>query len=94
MALTTVIAYDVRADGRRAQLAALLQKHGDRIQFSVFLCRLDDDELTEVLARGTSLIDPNNDSIYALRQCAECWEKVATIGQAHPPEKALFWAVL
>ena len=56
MALTTVIAYDVSEDARRARLAALLQMHGDRIQFSVFLCRLDDGELDELIDAAERII--------------------------------------
>ncbi|QLQ16295.1 MAG: CRISPR-associated endonuclease Cas2 [Micropruina sp.] len=94
MALMTVIAYDVREDSRRSKLAALLQMHGDRIQFSVFLCRVDAEDLGQLLAQARSLIDPRTDSIYALRQCEECWQKVTTIGQARPPQPRLYWAVL
>lgn len=94
MALTTVIAYDVHDDRRRARLAALLQQYGDRIQFSVFLCWLDETELAGVLEHGTEIIDPATDSIYAFRQCEPCWDKVVTIGQARPPLPTLYWAVL
>jgi len=93
VALTVVIAYDVSADNRRARLAALLQQYGDKIQFSVFLCRIAEEELEALLERGRSLVDLHTDSIYVLRQCADCWEGVVSIGQAHPPEPTLYWAV-
>ena len=93
MALTVVIAYDVSADARRSHVAALLQQFGDRIQFSVFLCRLAEEELAELLDRCRAAIDPHTDSIYLLRQCADCWSGVQTIGQARPPEPSLYWAV-
>lgn len=93
MALTVVIAYDVSADTRRARLAALLQQFGDRIQFSVFLCRIAEDELETLLEHGRSLVDLHTDSIYVLRQCADCWDSVVTLGQARPPEPTLYWAV-
>jgi len=94
MALTVVIAYDVEEDQRRARLAALLQSCGDRIQYSVFLCRVDEDELAALLDAARRIIEPETDSIYALRQCATCREKAVTIGQARPPERRLFLAVL
>jgi len=37
MAMMHLAAYDVHEDQRRAQLSALLQAYGDRIQYSVFL---------------------------------------------------------
>lgn len=93
MALTTVVAYDVSEDRRRARLAALLQKHGDRVQFSVFVCRLDDAELTGLLDAGRTIIDVRTDLIYVFRQCADCWAAIGSVGQAHPPQPTLYWAV-
>lgn len=93
MALTAVVAYDVSEDRRRARLAALLQRHGDRVQFSVFVCRLDDEELTGLLESGRTIIDVHTDSIYVFRQCADCWSAIGSVGQAHPPQPTLYWAV-
>lgn len=94
MALTVVIAYDVSEDRRRARVAGLLQKYGDRIQYSVFVCRVPEEDLDALVEQSRSLIDDRTDSIYALHQCADCWGKVTTVGQAHPPEPVLYWAVL
>lgn len=93
MALTVVIAYDVSVDNTRARLAGMLQQFGDRIQYSVFLCRVERDALDELLERARHLIDPRTDSIYVLRQCGNCWSQVVTVGQASPPERRLYWAV-
>ena len=91
MALTTVIAYDVSEDARRARLAALLQMHGDRIQFSVFLCRLDDGELDELIDAAERIINVNTDSLYVFRQCPTCWGNRECRGQSKPPECTLYW---
>lgn len=93
MALTAIVAYDVSEDQRRARLAALLQRHGDRVQFSVFVCRLDADELTALLEAGRTIINLSTDSIYIFRQCQDCWSAVGSVGQAHPPQPSLYWAV-
>lgn len=93
MALTVVIAYDVSEDRRRARLAGLLQRYGDRIQFSVFLCRVADDELVQLMDEAKGLVDPSTDSIYTIHQCLDCWGKVTTMGQARPPEPVFYWAV-
>lgn len=94
MALTVVAAYDVHDDNRRARLAALLQTCGDRIQLSVFVLTLAQDQLTELSSRAAQIIDPATDSLYWLRQCAHCWGAVRCDGQAAPPAQEYFWAAL
>lgn len=94
MALTVIAAYDVTNDSRRARLAALLQTWGDRIQDSVFVLTLDDDDLADLRGRAVSLLDPQMDSLYFFRQCANCWESLNCVGQASPPKDELYWAAL
>lgn len=94
MAMTLVVAYDISDDGRRSHVAAVLQAVGDRIQRSVFLVSLDPDGLQELTATTHRLIDPDEDSVYILRQCQSCWNQVILIGQAEPPSPALYWSVL
>ncbi|MGL5827396.1 MAG: CRISPR-associated endonuclease Cas2 [Nocardioides sp.] len=95
MALSTVIvAYDVTADSRRSALAALLQAYGDRIQKSVFMVTIGDDALDELVERATTRLDLDEDSLYIIRQCANCWQVLDFHGQASPPTPELFWAVL
>lgn len=94
MAMTIVAAYDVSSDSRRARLAALLQTCGDRIQLSVFVLTIDDADLDELRDRALAIMDPEEDSLYLLRQCADCWDGARCLGQALPPEPAYFWAAL
>ena len=93
MAMTVIIPYDVSDDGRRARLAALLQAHGDRVQYSVFVCRGEPDELDELMHRASNIIDPRTDSLYQVRQCSDCWEAIKVVGQASPPQRVLYWTV-
>ncbi len=95
MALTLIAAYDVSDDGRRARLAATLQQHGDRLQYSLFLCTLDDDaELNDLRREVADIIDRDEDSFLLLRQCAACWHDMEASGQAHPHRPDLYWAAL
>lgn len=89
-----LVAYDVRADGARAKIAAILQVNGNRIQKSVFLLSLGVEELEEMLTRIEPLMDPERDSLLALRQCATCWEAAITRGQVAQKPEALCWAVM
>lgn len=92
MAVTVVAAYDVSEDSRRARLAALLQTVGDRVQKSVFVLLVADDDLAELRRRAMEIIDLDHDSLYLFRQCAPCWDVVACVGQAHARDRVLYWA--
>lgn len=94
MALTVIAAYDVSEDGRRSRLAALLQSIGDRLQKSVFLLSLTAQDLTLLQQRAAALIDPETDSLYFMRQCADCWNDLECLGQAQPPKEVLYWTAL
>lgn len=94
MAMTLVAAYDVSDDRRRARLAAILQTCGDRVQYSVFVLTIGDEELVELRQRATAVMDPEEDSLYFFRQCLHCWDTVEYFGQAAPPSQDLFWAAL
>ena len=93
MAVTVLACYDVRDNDRRAKVAARLQRDGDRIQFSVFLCSVSPDNLPALVADVSALIDPDEDSFLVLRQCGACWDGRAVVGQSQPPTPELFWAV-
>jgi CRISPR-associated protein Cas2 len=73
VALTFVVAYDISEDRRRSRVAASVEQWGDRVQKSVFVVTLDTDQLADLLARVTEMIDTSTDSVYAFRQCAACW---------------------
>ena len=92
--VTVVAAYGVTADNRRARLSALLQAYGDRVQRSVFLARGEAAELDELRRRAEAMLDLDQDSLYFFAQCAPCWDGRVCVGQAHSPERVLYWAAL
>ena len=92
--MTVIAAYDVAADSRRARLAALLQAYGDRVQKSVFVVRAGAAELAELRMRAEQLLDLDVDSLYFYAQCEPCWSGQVCLGQAHGPERVLYWASL
>lgn len=94
MALTMVVAYDVSRDDRRARLAALLQTWGDRIQYSVFLISIAEEDLGELVERVSGIIEPREDSVCFLRQCKSCWEVRRELGQGQVQPDTLYWAAL
>lgn len=94
MALTLVAAYDIREDDRRARVAAYLQSWGNRVQRSVYLLRVPEDELDEVMARADAMIAPETDGLIFLRQCRSCWEDRHEHGQLAADAPDVAWIVM
>jgi len=94
MAMTWIVAYDVREDPRRARLSAVLQTYGDRIQKSVFLLTVDIADLTAIIDQAKAIIDPMTDSLYAALQCADCAASMITLGQTRTADNELCWLAL
>ena len=94
MALTILAAYDVRDNARRARLSAALQRWGNRVQLSVFICTIDHEGLMDLVETAERIIDPEKDTFLVMRQCEQCWNGLLTIGQSQPPEKVLYWCVV
>ena len=93
MALTILVAYDISADPRRSQAAALLQAWGERVQRSVFICLLDPEELDRLCRSLLALIDVSHDILHVIPLCAECRADAMMFGQAHLAEPPLHWFV-
>ncbi|EWM19883.1 CRISPR-associated endonuclease Cas2 [Kutzneria sp. 744] len=94
MALTVLVCYDISADGIRARVAAYLQQWGDRIQRSVFVCSLAPEDLIEVIARLTAMVEPATDAVHILPACGTCWSRLVAIGQADREPDKPYWAAL
>jgi len=94
MALSILASYDIHEDSRRAKVAALIQTWGTRIQKSVYICQLGEQDLIDLTRRVTELIDVRTDSFLVIRQCMTCWDAMVVVGQATPREDELYWAVL
>jgi len=70
-----LVTYDVRDPKRLRKVAKKLEGYGERIQYSVFRCRLDHVtleklcwELTEIMAR--------EDDLLVMPMCTRCAERV------------------
>lgn len=75
-----IVSYDVPNDRRRTRLAHALKDFGERVQYSVFECRLDLDQLESLRRRLQTLIDPEEDRLRIYRLCQECIGKVEIQG--------------
>jgi CRISPR-associated protein Cas2 len=81
--LLTWVLYDITDDRRRGKAArACLQVGLYRVQKSVFLGTLGDNELDELVVRLETLVDTGRDSVYAFPMCRMDFAKVVLLGQA------------
>jgi CRISPR-associated protein Cas2 len=92
--MIVVAAYDVSHDDRRSRLAAVLQSMGDRVQRSVFVLSVTEEDLGHLTAKAMEILDHDHDSLYLFSQCHRCWEAVGCVGQAEVEPPVLYWAVL
>lgn len=70
-----LITYDVRDPKRLRKVAKKLEGYGQRMQFSVFRCRLDRVEL-ERLCWELAEIMKENDDLLVMPLCTRCAERV------------------
>jgi CRISPR-associated protein Cas2 len=74
-----VIAYDIVDDKRRSGLAKELENWGQRAQYSVFECDLEEPQAEELLTLLPQYCK-EGDSIRVYRICQTCIEKCTVIG--------------
>jgi len=77
-----LVSYDVPDDRRRTRLAHTLKDFGERVQYSVFECRLDERAQQTLREQVTRLIDPEEDSLRIYRLCKECDRLLEVLGTA------------
>jgi CRISPR-associated protein Cas2 len=58
-----LIAYDIREPRRLRRVCKLMEAHGDRLQYSVFICDLDRSELIHLRHDGEQIMDLSADSV-------------------------------
>jgi|NGEPerStandDraft_6_1074524.scaffolds.fasta_scaffold178816_2 CRISPR-associated protein Cas2 len=91
--MRAVVAYDVSDDRRRARLSAALERHGVRIQRSVYDLHVDDADVNELVEVLGDIIDPARDTVHLLPTCASCLDKRQAMGQVHNPLDDAVWIV-
>ena len=75
-----VVSYDVPDDRRRTRLAHALKDFGERVQYSVFECRLEADTLDKLSRRVKTLTDPKKDHVRIYRFCLNCEREIEIQG--------------
>ena len=76
-----VVAYDVESDRVRTRIAKVLTGYGNRVQYSVFECDLDGNDLTRLVQRLTRALGTQEaGSVRIYRLCADCVNASRVIG--------------
>ncbi len=88
-----LIAYDVSRDGSRQRLSHRLNACGDRIQRSVYLCDLRQEDLAALVSFIEGVIDPSTDTVHVIALDAATVASMILIGQASMTSAEPFWAV-
>ncbi len=58
-----LIAYDIREPSRLRRICKLMEAHGERLQYSVFVCDLTKTELVRLRAHAEGIMNLNVDSV-------------------------------
>ncbi len=76
-----VISYDIEKDKIRNKIARALEDYGQRVQYSVFECRINQKQYDRLYTRLAKLMTEEQEgNIRIYNICANCESKVATIG--------------
>jgi CRISPR-associated protein Cas2 len=85
-----VIAYDIPDDRRRTKVHKILSGFGKWTQYSIFECFLSRKELVLLKSKLAKHLVDAQDSVRFYPLCANCLEKVKTVGGPLPNEDVLF----
>jgi len=83
-----LVSYDVSDDKRRTGIFKMLMGNGDHVQFSVFLCELNDRELAELKGRLSQGVNHREDQVLILDLGGaehDLASKLECIGRAYAP---------
>jgi CRISPR-associated protein Cas2 len=84
-----LISYDISPDRRRTKVAKLLEGFGQRVQYSVFECDLEESQFRQLEQRLLKLIDENDgDNLRIYRMCGACERSIAVYGSGPAPESS------
>jgi len=75
-----VVSYDVVEDKKRTQIAKVLKNYGERVQKSVFECRVDDQQFIRMKQSLEKIMDMNEDSVRFYFLCKGCIERIEISG--------------
>lgn len=83
-----LVAYDIREPRRLRQICKLMEAHGERMQYSVFISDLTQTELIRMRARSEELMELSEDSVAIVDLGNVDDARFTFVGRHHPlPER-------
>jgi CRISPR-associated protein Cas2 len=76
-----LVTYDIPDDNRRLRLAKALKDFGERVQYSVFECLLEEKLATAMLERIKKEIVEEEDRVRVYQLCEACTKTVKIFGE-------------
>ncbi len=83
MKQTYLICYDVSSNRLRSRLARLLEKNGERVQYSVFRCTCSTGVMEDLKSKILGIIT-EGDELLILPLCKNCFSKALRAGPSIP----------
>lgn len=91
--MLSVVAYDISSPKRLARVAKVCEKYGVRVQYSLFECRMEEDDFLFFWAELLSEIDESEDRLVAYKIDARCAKETLTAGTMVCSEQAVCYLV-
>jgi len=79
-----VVAYDISDDRRRERVAKILEAYGERVQYSVFECRLDRMQFLRLRHALEEVILPEEDAVSFYFLCEADVRRIERVGRGPP----------
>lgn len=91
--MLAIVAYDISDPKRLAKVAKVCENFGARVQYSVFECRLADEEFDDFWLQLLCEIDESEDRVVAYKIDARCAKQTMTAGTMVCLEKVVCYLV-
>ena len=75
-----LVCYDIRDPARWRKVYKIMQGSGERLQYSIFRCRLSRRDIEKLRWRLSEILDPE-DSILLVGLCNNCIERIPLLNR-------------
>lgn len=91
--MLVLVVYDIPHDKRRTKLSKFLEGYGRRVQFSVFECFLNLDEMRELHEKVKKFVKPTEDNVRFYWISEEAVSRVLVIGSETPQSPPKYYVI-
>ena len=91
--MLVLVVYDIPDDKRRTKLATFLEGYGRRVQYSVFECFMDLQEMKRLYEKLKRRVKPEEDNVRLYWITRDSFTKALSIGSPPPTEPPDYYIV-